>query len=52
VYQRRFQRGIALVNPGTAAVTVQLDRSYRTAGASLVTQVTIAPHSGQVLQTP
>ena len=52
VYQRRFQRGIALVNPGTAAVTVQLDQSYRTAGGTLVTQVTLAPHSGQVLQTP
>ena len=52
VYQRRFQRGIALVNPGTAAVTVQLDQSYRTSGGSLVTQVTLAPHSGQVLQTP
>jgi hypothetical protein len=52
VYQRRFQRGIALVNPGTAAVTVQLDQSYRTSDGSLVTQVTLAPHSGQVLQTP
>ncbi|HEV8452182.1 MAG TPA: putative glycoside hydrolase [Gaiellales bacterium] len=51
VYQRRFQRGIALVNPGTAAVIVHLDRSYRTSGGSLVTQVTLAPHSGQVLQT-
>jgi len=50
VYQRRFQLGIALVNPGTAAVTVQLDQSYRTAGGSLVTQVTLAPHSGQVLR--
>lgn len=38
VYQRRFQRGIALVNPGTAVVTVQLDQSYRTSGGSLVTQ--------------
>jgi putative glycosyl hydrolase-like family 15 (GHL15) protein len=52
LYQRRFQRGIALVNPGTAAVTVPLDQTYRTSGGSLVTQVTLAPHSGQVLQTP
>jgi hypothetical protein len=52
VHQRRFQRGIALVNPGTAAVDVQLGQSYRTSGGSLVTQVTLAPPSGQVLQTP
>jgi hypothetical protein len=52
VYQRHFQRGIALVNPGTAAVTVPLDQSYRTPGGSLITQVTLAPHSGEVLQTP
>jgi hypothetical protein len=52
VYQRRFQRGIALVNPGTSGVTVPLDRTYRTASGATVSSASLAPHSGLVLLTP
>jgi putative glycosyl hydrolase-like family 15 (GHL15) protein len=49
VYQRRFTQGIALVNPGDRAVTVDLEEEYRTPGGDKVKSVTLEPHSGQVL---
>lgn len=52
VYQRRFERGIALVNPGTSPVTVTLDRTYRTPAGTAVSTVTLGAHAGVVLLTP
>jgi hypothetical protein len=49
IYQRRFTQGIALVNPGDRAVTVDLEEKYRTPQGDKVKSVTVEPHSGLVL---
>ena len=49
VYQRRFSQGMALVNPGDGAVTVDLGEKYRTPDGDKVKSVTLEPHSGLVL---
>lgn len=49
VYQRGFTNGKVLVNPGTAAVTVPLGGSYVTLDGSVVTSLTLQPHTGDVL---
>ncbi len=52
VYQRRFAHGMAIVNTGSAAVSVRLDgRSYVNAetGAPVAGSLTVPAHSGRVL---
>ena len=48
-YTRRFGNGLAVVNPGTTTVTINLDHAMRTLGGRTVTSVTLAPHSGEAL---
>jgi putative glycosyl hydrolase-like family 15 (GHL15) protein len=52
LYQRAFQTGLVLVNPGTSAVTVPLSTTYHDAyGRSYSGSVTLAAGSGVVLST-
>jgi len=46
---RRFTAGIAVVNPTSNSVTVQLGATYRTASGAYVTRITVAPKSAQLL---
>jgi hypothetical protein len=47
-FVRPFSNGYAAVNPGTAAVTVNLGGSYVDLDGRTVQQVTLAPHTGMV----
>jgi hypothetical protein len=47
-YVRPFSAGYAAVNPGTAAVTVNLGGSYLDLDGRTVQQATLAPHTGMV----
>lgn len=49
VYRRSFTKGLSLVNPTTATVTVALGGTYRTLDGRQVTSVTLAPNTGEVL---
>ncbi len=49
VYRRVFSNGLVLVNPTTSSATVALSEPYRNLGGTLVTSVTLAPHTGQIL---
>lgn len=49
VYRRVFSNGLVLVNPTTSSATVALSQPYRTLSGTLVTSVTLAPHTGQIL---
>jgi hypothetical protein len=49
VYRRVFSNGLVLVNPTTASATVALSEPYRTLSGTLVTSVSLAPHTGQIL---
>jgi hypothetical protein len=47
-YVRSFSAGYAAVNPGTAAVTVNLGGTYVDLDGQSVQQATLPPHSGMV----
>ncbi len=49
-YQRRFTRGLAIVNPGDTTVNVDLGRTYRLPSGARVTRLRMAPHSGELLR--
>ena len=48
-YTRTFTSGFAAVNPGTASVTIRLDRTMTTTTGVVVTSITLAPNTGEVL---
>jgi hypothetical protein len=47
-YSRTFANGIAVVNPGSSTVTVQLPKRAKGLDGTWSTSVTLAPHSGTV----
>jgi hypothetical protein len=49
VYRRSFSNGLVLVNPTTSSATVALSGPYTTLSGTVVTSVTLPPHTGQVL---
>lgn len=50
LYRRAFQRGLVLVNPSEAAVTVPLSRSVRKLNGQVVSgSIRLAPHTAAVL---
>lgn len=49
VYQRRFTRGLVLVNPTTDKHVVALSRPYQDASGAAVPQLEMLPHTGVVL---
>ena len=49
VYKRVFSNGLVLVNPTTSRATVALSAPYTNLDGNVVTSVTLAPHTGQVL---
>ncbi len=49
VYQRRFTRGLALVNPTTETRTFLPSRNYVTINGSAFPQIKMPPHSGLIL---
>jgi len=49
VYQRAFTKGLALVNPATTAVTVQLPAPMATLDGSVVSTLSMAANTGEVL---
>jgi hypothetical protein len=51
-YVRPFSAGYAAVNPGTAAVTVNLGGTYVDLDGQSVQQATLPPHSGMVFTKP
>jgi hypothetical protein len=51
VYRRAFSNGLVLVNPTTASATVALGVPYTNQNGNVVTSVTLAAHTGQVLTT-
>jgi hypothetical protein len=52
IYQRPFSSGRVLVNPGTQAVSLELGTDYRTSAGAVVSSVTLAPHTGEILTLP
>jgi len=48
-YQRRFDRGLSVVNPSSTPETVALDGYYRTLSGQTVSSVTLGAHTGDVL---
>jgi hypothetical protein len=51
VYQRSFSRGRVLVNPTTSTFRVALGGTYRTLDGAVVTSVTLAPQTAEILTT-
>lgn len=49
VYQRRYTRGLVLVNPTNDTHMVALSRGYANTGGTRLNQVNLPPHSGAVL---
>jgi hypothetical protein len=49
VYQRPYTRGLVLVNPTTATVTVPLDADYRDASGKVIRSVTLGPYGSEIL---
>ncbi len=49
VYQRRYERGIVLVNISNSPQTVTLESQYRTETGQKVSSVELAGHSGELL---
>jgi hypothetical protein len=50
VYRRNFRHGVVLVNPSGARVRVRLHARYANYRGSVVSAVTLSPHSGTVLR--
>ena len=48
-YQRRYTRGLVLVNPTTDTVTVPLDADYRDASGAVIRSVSLEPHGAAIL---
>jgi hypothetical protein len=48
-YLRDFVAGKVVVNPTTASVSIPLGGAYVDLGGHLVTSITLAPHTGQIL---
>lgn len=49
VYQRRFARGLALVNPAAVPRALALARNYYNLNGGRMTEVKLPPHSGMIL---
>lgn len=49
VYQRRFSRGLVLVNPGSEDHAFALSRNYVDSDGAQLNQVYMPPHSGMIL---
>lgn len=49
VYQRRFVKGLVLVNPSSDMHAFYLPRSYRDANGFVLTQIEMPPHTGAIL---
>jgi hypothetical protein len=52
VYQRWFSNGRVLVNPGAQPVSLQLGTGYRTSAGVVVSSISLAPHTGEILTLP
>lgn len=52
VYQRRFARGVVLVNPTNDKHLVGLPRPYQDSSGASVTQFEMLPHTGIILTNP
>lgn len=52
VYERRFSGGRVIVNPTTRSHTFALGAKFRSLKGSLVTSVTLGPHTAAILMTP
>jgi hypothetical protein len=50
VYQRRFVKGLVLVNPTSDPRAFYLPRKYRNANGSVITQLEMPPHTGAILE--
>lgn len=50
VYQRRFTRGLILVNPGDGVRTLVLSRGYTDLSGNLLDRVQLQPHTGMILR--
>jgi hypothetical protein len=50
VYQRLFQNGVVLANPGTATVTVALGSAHTGSGLTNVSSIDLAAKSGAILK--
>jgi len=48
VYQRTFSKGLALVNPTTATVTVSLGATYKNLNGVSMSSITMLPNTGEV----
>jgi hypothetical protein len=49
VYQRRFTRGLVLVNPSAEPHAFALSRTFRDGNGTILDQVAMPPHTGMVL---
>jgi hypothetical protein len=53
IYQRKFTKGVVLVNPTGDEKKWQVDQTYKTlSGNQVDTEVTLGPHSGLILLNP
>ncbi len=50
VYQRRFIKGLVLVNPTADTHAFFLPRPYRNRTGSVITQIEMPPHTGEILE--
>jgi hypothetical protein len=50
-YVRRFEHGLAVVNPGTTSVTVRLPHAMRRLNGNTVTSIQLGPRQGDVLKS-
>ena len=51
IFVRKFERGRVLVNPTDQLNTVRLHSMMRTLTGSLVSRVTLGPHTGRILRS-
>jgi hypothetical protein len=51
VYQRRYSKGLVMVNPSGLPVPVSVSGSYRNLAGRPVHRVTLAPHTAEILTT-
>ncbi len=51
IYRRAFTGGLVLVNPTTSSATVAMPAPLTTLNGNVVSSVTLAPHTGQILTT-
>ena len=51
VYQRPYSNGLVMVNPSDRAVPVAVSGTYRNLAGRAVHQITLAPHTAEILTT-